>query len=112
MTVRELALDAYSNVIHDGGYSNIVLNRIIEENELSQKDRALLTEILYGSISRKLTLEYYLRPLIQTKLKRWQRDLLVISLYQLEYLDKIPSYAVINEAVEIAKERGGLQSSR
>lgn len=109
MTVRKKALDAYTAVIDDGGYSNLVINKIINDSQFSSEDRALFTEIVYGSISRKLTLEYYLRPFIKTKLKRWQRHLLIISIYQLEFLDKIPSYAVINEAVDIAKEVGGKQ---
>ncbi|CAM3364469.1 16S rRNA (cytosine(967)-C(5))-methyltransferase RsmB [Nosocomiicoccus ampullae] len=109
MTVRKKALDAYTAVIDDGGYSNLVINKIINDSQFSSEDRALFTEIVYGSISRKLTLEYYLRPFIKTKLKRWQRHLLIVSIYQLEFLDKIPSYAVINEAVEIAKEGGGKQ---
>lgn len=109
MTVRKKALDAYTTVIDEGGYSNLVINKIINDSQFSSEDRALFTEIVYGSISRKITLEYYLRPFIKTKLKRWQRHLLIVSIYQLEFLDKIPSYAVINEAVEIAKEGGGKQ---
>ena len=34
------------------------------------------------------------------------RNLLILSLYQLLYLDKVPDHAVINEAVEIGKRRG------
>ena len=33
-------------------------------------------------------------------------DLLLLSLYQLAYLDKIPAHAVVNDAVSIAKNRG------
>lgn len=34
------------------------------------------------------------------------KNLLILSLYQLLYLDKVPDHAVINEAVEIGKRRG------
>ena len=40
------------------------------------------------------------------KLEAWVYDLLLLSLYQLAYLDKIPSHAVVNDAVSIAKNRG------
>ena len=30
-----------------------------------------------------------------------------MSIYQYVYLDKVPDHAIINEAVEIAKEEGG-----
>ncbi|SDJ73739.1 16S rRNA (cytosine967-C5)-methyltransferase [Jeotgalicoccus aerolatus] len=112
MTVRSLALELYEEVIDDKAYSNIVLNEALRFEELNAQDRGLLTEILYGTLQHKLTLEYYVRPFIKTKLRRWQRYLLLISVYQLEYLDRVPDFAVINEAVEIAKERGGLQAGK
>ncbi len=112
MTVRALALELYEDVIDNKAYSNIVLNEALRFEELNSQDKGLLTEILYGTLQHKLTLEYYVRPFIKTKLRRWQRYLLLISIYQLEYLDRVPDFAVINEAVEIAKERGGLQAGK
>lgn len=112
MTVRALALELYEEVIDNKAYSNIVLNDALRFEELNPQDKGLLTEILYGTLQHKLTLEYYVRPFIKTKLRRWQRYLLLISVYQLEYLDRVPDYAVINDAVEIAKERGGLQAGK
>ena len=112
MTVRALALELYEDVIDNKAYSNIVLNEALRFEELNSQDKGLLTEILYGTLQHKLTLEYYVRPFVKTKLRRWQRYLLLISIYQLEYLDRVPDFAVINEAVEIAKERGGLQAGK
>lgn len=112
MTVRALALELYEDVIDNKAYSNIVLNDALRFEELKPEDKGLLTEILYGTLQHKLTLEYYIRPFIKTKLRRWQRYLLLLSVYQLEYLDRVPDFAVINEAVEIAKERGGLQAGK
>ena len=112
MTVRALALELYQEVIDDKAYSNIVLNEALRFEELNNEDRGLLTELLYGTLQHKLTLEYYIKPFIKTKLKAWQRHLLHMSVYQFEYLDRVPDYAVINEAVEIAKDLGGLQASK
>ncbi|MFC3419743.1 16S rRNA (cytosine(967)-C(5))-methyltransferase RsmB [Salinicoccus hispanicus] len=107
MQLREMALDAYSRVMDEGGYSNIVLNDMINTSNLAANDRGLLTEIVYGTISKKLTIQFYIRPFIRTKLKRWQRNLLDITVYQIVWLDRVPNYAAINEAVEIAKKWGG-----
>ena len=98
MTVRALALELYEEVIDNKAYSNIVLNDALRFEELKPEDKGLLTEILYGTLQHKLTLEYYIRPFIKTKLRRWQRYLLLLSVYQLEYLDRVPDFAVINEA--------------
>ena len=111
MTVRELALDAYTRVVDEGGYSNIILNDMIKREGLPANDRGLLTEIVYGTISRRLTIHFHIRPFIRTKLKRWQKNLLDITVYQIVWLERVPNYAAINEAVEIAKERGGPQAA-
>ena len=36
----------------------------------------------------------------------WVKTLLYLSVYQLEFLDKVPAHAILNEAVEIAKVKG------
>ena len=69
-------------------------------------DKNLFTELVYGTIKRKYTLDYLLKPFIKTKIKSWVRQLLWMSLYQYLYLDKIPNHAIIHEAVDIAKKRG------
>lgn len=111
MTVRELALDAYTRIMDEGGYSNIILNDMIGREGLPANDRGLLTEIVYGTISRRLTIHFHIRPFIRTKLKRWQRNLLDITVYQIIWLERVPNYAAINEAVDIAKKRGGPQAA-
>jgi 16S rRNA (cytosine967-C5)-methyltransferase len=105
-SVREAALDVIEAVEKNQSYSNLLLNSVIEKNELLSKDIGLLTELTYGTIQRKLTLDYYLAPFIKGKLDEWVRHLLRLSLYQIVYLDRIPDRAVLHEAVEIAKKRG------
>ncbi len=89
-------------------YSNLALNAVMNKNKLSQADGGLLTEITYGTIQRKLTLQYFLSPFLPAgkKLDPWVMPLLELSLYQMLYLDKVPDHAVLFEAVEIAKKRG------
>ena len=40
------------------------------------------------------------------KMKPFIRELMRMSVYQLIFLDKVPSPAVINEAVKLAKKKG------
>lgn len=106
--IRELALDLIYSVEKNQSYSNLLLNNVINKNHLSSADSRLLTEITYGTIQRKLTLDYFLQPFVKNsaKLEDWVIILLRLSLYQMYYLDKIPDHATIFEAVEIAKRRG------
>ncbi|OES43659.1 16S rRNA (cytosine(967)-C(5))-methyltransferase RsmB [Domibacillus iocasae] len=106
LNVREIALDLIDAVEKSGSYSNLMLNNAIEKNNISGRDTALLTEITYGTIQRKLTLDFYLAPFLKKKPELWVHNLLRLSLYQMVYLDKVPERAVIHEAVDIAKKRG------
>lgn len=89
-------------------YSNLLLNDAIKKTQMDPKDARLFTEIVYGTISRQLTLDYYLTPFLKNarKLDEWVRLLLELSLYQMLYLDRVPTYGIINDAVEIAKNYG------
>ena len=93
---KKLLGDRHSEVLkvfQEGAYSNIALNAHLSSPCLTDKDKALVTEIVYGTVARKITLEWILAHVIEDrdKLEAWVYDLLLLSLYQLAYLDKIPS---------------------
>ncbi|GAB6935854.1 16S rRNA (cytosine(967)-C(5))-methyltransferase RsmB [Calditerricola yamamurae] len=107
LTAREAALDALVAVEAQGAYSNLALHRVLPRT--SPRDKALVTELVYGTLKRQNTLDWFLarlltRPLAELAL--WVKVLLRLSLYQLYYLTRVPSHAVVYEAVEIAKRRG------
>ncbi|MER2262873.1 MAG: 16S rRNA (cytosine(967)-C(5))-methyltransferase RsmB [Psychrobacillus sp.] len=104
--VRDAALTILMAVEKQQAYSNLLLHQTIEKYDIEPKDRALLTELTYGTLQHKMTLDYYLQPFIKGKLDDWVRQLLRLSLYQIHYLSRIPDHAAVNEAVNIAKRRG------
>ena len=106
-TARNLSLAVLEDVFIHQAYSNIALNKHLKGSRLSVADKGLVTEIVYGTVARKLTLEWYLSHFIEDrdKLDNWLYILLLLSAYQLRYLDKVPNHAVVNEAVELAKAR-------
>ena len=106
-TARNLALVVLEDVFINQAYSNIALNKHLKGSQLSATDKGLVTELVYGTVARKLTLEWYLSHFIEDrdKLDSWLYVLLLMSVYQLQYLDKLPDHAVVNEAVELAKLR-------
>lgn len=113
-SVRFVALTLLERVDKGGAYSNLVVKEAIEKSKLNSKDARLLTEMVYGTISQQLRLDFYLAPFLKQakKIDPWVRCLLRLSVYQLEFLDKVPSHAILNEAVEIAKERGNIGASK
>ncbi|WP_425464222.1 16S rRNA (cytosine(967)-C(5))-methyltransferase RsmB [Paenibacillus zeisoli] len=108
-SAREVALQVLTQVEEEGAYSNLQLNGALQRSGLSGPDAGLATELVYGTISRLSTIDYFLEPFVAKGLKKlqpWVRNLLRLSFYQLHYLDRIPSHAAVNEAVNIAKKKG------
>ena len=106
-TAREVALSTLGEIFQDGAFSNISLKKSLGKATLSDVDKSLVTEIVYGTVSRKLTLEWYLSHFVadRDQVDPWIYHLLLMSLYQFVYLEKIPLHAVVHEAVELAKQR-------
>lgn len=106
--LRETILTLLLRIEQDSGYSHLLINNEIKSRNIPPKDESLLTEIVYGTIQRKLTLDYYLGHFVSAKKKmeQWVKLLLKMSIYQMVYLDKVPDHAIIHEAVEISKRRG------
>ncbi len=107
MSVRRLALDIITKCERSGQYSNIALDSALKKNDLSEKDRALLTALSYGVIEKKITLDYIIDALAREpeKIDADVRNILRLGLHQLRFLDKIPSHAAVNESVELCKNR-------
>ncbi|UUZ86785.1 hypothetical protein LJK88_21510 [Paenibacillus sp. P26] len=96
-------------VEQDRSYSNLLLNQTLQAFRLDKPDAALATEIVYGTVQRLNTIDYFLERFVSKgldKLQPWVRSLLRLSFYQLYYLDRIPDHAIVNEAVNLAKRRG------
>ncbi|MGB9596603.1 MAG: 16S rRNA (cytosine(967)-C(5))-methyltransferase RsmB [Candidatus Poribacteria bacterium] len=104
--VRQIALD----ILLETNIKNEKAQNILNKNrkKLTEKDRAFLTELVYGTIRWKGNLDYIVNQFIPPKkAKKLDPEILLIlhlGLYQIFYMDKIPDYAVVNESVEIAKK--------
>jgi 16S rRNA (cytosine967-C5)-methyltransferase len=97
-------------VIRGDGYADAVLDSALKKNTLSTADRALATELVYGTLRWLGRLDWAFQSLYLGKFKgipdRIKR-IAEVGLYQIMFLDKVPSYAAVNETVEAAKETGG-----
>ncbi|GIP32953.1 16S rRNA (cytosine(967)-C(5))-methyltransferase RsmB [Paenibacillus sp. J2TS4] len=108
-TARELAVELLTRVDRERSYSNLLLNQMLRKYKLERLEAAFATELVYGTIQRRNTIDYFLGRFVAkglTKLEPWVRNLLRMSFYQLYYLDRVPPHAVVNEAVNIAKKKG------
>ncbi len=73
---------------------------------LEERERALLTELVYGVLRWQGRLDWHMDALSRTrpgKIAPGIRVLLRIALYQIFFLDRVPPHAAVNEAVKTAK---------
>lgn len=99
---RQIAFEALYKIFYDDAYSNIVLDKALQELE---SGKAFATRLVYGVIERKLTLDYIIGKYCD-KVKPKVNVILRMGVYQLYFMDKVPSNAAINESIELAKNNG------
>lgn len=90
----------------DTAYSNIALSAALSVSEMSQADKAFTSELVYGTLERRLSLDFFLSKLSDRKIDEIDRKIVIIlhmALYQLLYLDRVPAHSICNEAVEMTK---------
>lgn len=108
---RKLALNILYKVEKENAYTNILLNDVINKNkkELNNKDIGLISEIVYGVTTWRLTIDEIIKKYSKIKIKKispWILNILRLSIYQIVFLDKIPKSAAVNEGVNLAKKYG------
>lgn len=113
---RNVALKTLYDIDKNKAYSNIALDKQLRENkkQLNDKDIGLISEIVYGVTSRRLTLDEIVKKYSKIKLKKispWILNILRMGIYQIIFLDRIPKSAAVNESVNLAKRYGHKSSS-
>ncbi len=106
--VRKIAHQLLLRVEKSRSFSHLLITEALKKEKLKLVDEKLLTELVYGTLERQITLDYFISSFIHSKKKLDDgvNVLLRMSVYQLYYLTRIPPYAAVNEAVTIAKEKG------
>ena len=106
LTVRRAAYNSLLRLEKEGRYSNLETDLTLKKEQLSQKDRALYTALVYGVIERRVTLDYVLNRFSKKAVDALDpevRCLLRLGAYQILFLDRVPESAAVNESVKIAK---------
>lgn len=113
---REVALKVLYKIDREDAYSNIALDEEIKNNRnnLNERDIGLISEIVYGTTTWRLTLDEIIKKYSNIKIKKistWILNILRMGIYQIVFLDKIPKSAAVNESVNLAKRYGHRSSS-
>ena len=108
--IRELALGILLEVSEGSEYSHIALRNVLEKYQyLEKQERSFLTRLVEGTLERRIWLDYVIDQFSSVKVRKQKpviREILRLSVYQLQFMDSVPDSAVCNEAVKIAQRRG------
>ena len=103
--VRRIALRLLDGWERDDTYLNLALNSPAT-SELSSSERGFLTALLYGTVERKITLDYLIgRVAARSDLAPGTRNILRLGFYQLFWMD-LPDHAAVDLTVSLASSRG------
>lgn len=108
MTVRELALSLLSDYEVSGKYVNLSLSSH-SADKLSPQERGFLTVLLYTTVERKITYDYYIGAISGRSLDKIDQvtlNILRLGMCQIVHIDSVPNHAAVNETVALARNPG------
>ena len=106
---RQLAFAALQEIECHQAYTDITLERVLKKKKIASRDRSLVTQLVYGVVRHKRSLDILIDILGKKKAQQQPpklRIILYLGLYQLHYLTQIPDSAAVNTSVELAKANG------
>ena len=115
ITARSAALLVLADLRDPRQTARASIDALIARYDLPPRDLALTWELVMGLVRHRLTLIRLLGSVVERGWPRVQRplqDILMLGAYQLVWLDGVPAFAAVNEAVEAAKAAGGLRAGR
>lgn len=107
INARKYAYNILIDIEENNAYSNIAINRHLKGENVEAVDRRLITELVYGVLENKIYLDFVISKLSKIRMKKINPkvlNVLRLGLYQLIYLDKVPSFAAVNESVKLVKK--------
>lgn len=108
---RAVAARVLERVETDGAFADLALDAEVERRPLSARDVALATELVFGTLRWQRYLDWILAPHSRRRLATLDprvRVLLRLTAYQLAFLERVPAFAAVNDAVTLARGTPGV----
>ncbi|MBO4474346.1 MAG: 16S rRNA (cytosine(967)-C(5))-methyltransferase RsmB [Clostridiales bacterium] len=94
-------------VLENQGYSNLVLKQELSACPLEEKDRAFVTAMVYGTVTRVYTIDAMLAPYLKKNLYDMDapvRTCLRLGAWQVLFAYGVKDYAAVSSTVDLARE--------
>ena len=108
MNLRQIALRILDEYEAGGKFINLALSTHLTDG-LSREEKAALTALLYTSVERKLSYDYYICALAgrsESDIEPHTKNILRLGLCQILDMRSVPDFAAVNESVKLARTPG------
>ncbi|MEG0276119.1 MAG: 16S rRNA (cytosine(967)-C(5))-methyltransferase RsmB [Coprobacillus sp.] len=109
---REITLEILLKYKQENSYLNLTLNACFSRYTLTRENKDFITRVVYGTVQNLIYLENMLEPYVKGRVKTYEKMLLLMSLYQHYFMNSIPDYAIVNEAVNMSKKKKGMKTAQ
>ena len=114
-TARQTALQILHTLETQHAYTDVVLRQMLRHSTLERRDRAFVTDCVYGVMRWQAKIDWLLghvcrRPL--ETLTPWIRNALRLGVYQCLWMERVPERAAVHETVALARRFGHQGTAR
>ncbi len=106
--VRWQALQLVFDIMENQAYANLALDKFLRKSALSAQERRQVTEMVNGTVRMAGHLDWVLNGFVKKGIEHqhpWLRNILRLSLYQILFMDAVPEFACVNDAVELTRKK-------
>jgi 16S rRNA (cytosine967-C5)-methyltransferase len=108
---RAVAARVLERVDTDAAFADLALDAELDRHRLSVRDVALATELIYGTLRWQRYLDWILAPHSRRRLASLDSRVLIllrVTAYQLAFLERVPAFAAVHDAVTLARAKPGV----
>ncbi|MFT7597230.1 MAG: 16S rRNA (cytosine967-C5)-methyltransferase [Acidimicrobiales bacterium] len=105
VAARELAIRALLRIETDGAYANLVLPPMLDRSKLADRDRRLVTELVYGTTRMRRACDFLVDRFVLDDVEPEVRAGLRLGAYQLHFM-RTPPHAAVAATVGAVRGRG------
>ena len=101
---RKVAIEALERITGSGAFANLVLGPLLDRSTLEGRDRALVTEMVYGTTRMQRALDHLIDQFLLDEVDHHTRSALRLGAYQIHFMN-VPTFAAVDATVGASKKR-------
>lgn len=99
-----MAIEAARRIDEDGAYANLLVPKMLAAGDLDQRDRNLVTELVYGSTRMRRAVDWLVDRFVVSPPPPALRASLRVGAYQLAFM-RVPPHAAVSATVSASAKR-------